>query len=89
MGAHNVGRSRLHQRRPSRIDTLTKEVKRAGHGFRRFDHYRKPGDEDRWRCEDDGYLGLGGGAALIDRVVLAQGRGHYDSLSDLTHRFVR
>ncbi len=44
-----------------------------------------PGDEEKWRCGDDGYLGLGGGAALFDRVILARAPGHYDSLSDFTH----
>lgn len=47
--------------------------------------WSEPGDEDAWRCGDDGYLGLGGGSVLFDRVVLSTARGHYDSLSDFTH----
>ena len=45
--------------------------------------WSEPGDEDEWRCGGDVYLGLGGGTALFDRVVLAQAPGHYDSLSDV------
>jgi hypothetical protein len=47
--------------------------------------WSQPGDEDAWICGDDQYLGLGAGASLFDRIVLAQARGHYDSLSDFTH----
>jgi hypothetical protein len=47
--------------------------------------WSKPGDEDQWHCGDDDYLGLGGGADLFNRVMSAQARGHYDSLSDFAH----
>lgn len=47
--------------------------------------WSEPGDEGQWHCGDDDYLGLGGGAALFNRVVEAKANGHYDSLSDLTH----
>jgi hypothetical protein len=47
--------------------------------------WSEPGDEDHWHCGDDDYLGLGGGAVLFNRVMEAQAKGHYDSLSDFAH----
>ena len=47
--------------------------------------WSNPGDELDWRCDGDGFQGLGDGAAIFDRVVRARAQGHYDSLSDFSH----